>query len=51
VHAAIDRNSEAAFRVKEAALKQFYPFYRTVLILLGRRPLIAQIILNILLEM
>jgi hypothetical protein len=50
VHAGIPRNSRATNRVTEAALKHFYPVYRTVLILLGRRLLITQIILNLLLE-
>jgi hypothetical protein len=44
VHAAIARNNEATIRITEAALKQFCPVWRTILILLARRPLIAHII-------
>jgi len=44
------RNNKATLRIPEAALIQFYPVYRTVLILLARRPVIAHIILSLLLE-
>ena len=49
VHAAIVRNNIATIRMTETALKQFYPVCRTIFLLLERRPLIAQIILNLLL--